>query len=793
MRNTARASLDRQLRYEQALAGCSKNLLSAVSGTVEQYKVLNLALEQLRGGARTSRAYIFRNILEEGQVTYMGMHAEVCAPAIPPQIDNPNNQKFPWSELPVEMFRMLEANNSFGGPVRRAFTSTPGLVEIFLNQEQPLLSILCLPIFMDDRWWGFVGFDDCQIEREWDEQEILMLRTAAEMIGNTLQRWQAEDRLQNTLEQLEQRVQERTIEYAQANAELRYEINERQILQKELEERLEIEMIMASISARLLSSTELRIAIQETMADLGRVVLAKRVAFIRLDEDTEDKIEDIIEWHVADLMPLTNDEIRRMIYLYPEFLHQMNARQTVYVADLAELPEAFEIEKLQLSKREIRSLLLVPVFMDDHLVGSISFTNMELPRSKVLTNIRSVEVIAGMLASTLRRDEILNVLEEKVSERTRQLSAFFDMAMLAGEAKQLADFMQPALVKVMEVIACEAAAIHLFDDEQQILKLIAHYGIPNDYLAQIESFPVDGPVISRIKSDEIWDGLSNNLAALSEFNFPDFCYAAHTSLRAKGNIQGLLSCYRIADMPFTVYQQVFLNAIGEQLGLAVENYRLRIKAERSATIQERQRLARELHDAVSQSLYSLTLYARSGRDALAAGDQAKLYNSLEELEINSLVALKEMRLLLYQLRSLALEERGLAQAIESRFNLVERRSGIQANIIMDESVKLAENVEQELFLLITEALNNALKHAQADQVFVKLQKEDGLIVVEIQDNGSGFDPLQVTGGMGLLNMQDRAAALGGQIEITNQKDRGTRIRLEIPHGLAFEEGEGYYE
>ena len=541
MRNTARASLDRQLRYEQALAGCSKNLLSAVSGTVEQYKVLNLALEQLRGGARTSRAYIFRNILEEGQVTYMGMHAEVCAPTIPPQIDNPNNQKFPWSELPVEMFRMLEANNSFGGPVRRAFASTPGLVEIFLNQEQPLLSILCLPIFMDDRWWGFVGFDDCQIEREWDEQEILMLRTAAEMIGNTLQRWQAEDRLQNTLEQLEQRVQERTIEYAQANAELRYEINERQILQKELEERLEIEMIMASISARLLSSTELRIAIQETMADLGRVVLAKRVAFIRLDEDTEDKIEDIIEWHVADLMPLTNDEIRRMIYLYPEFLHQMNARQTVYVADLAELPEAFEIEKLQLSKREIRSLLLVPVFMDDHLVGSISFTNMELPRSKVLTNIRSVEVIAGMLASTLRRDEILNVLEEKVSERTRQLSAFFDMAMLAGEAKQLADFMQPALVKVMEVIACEAAAIHLFDDEQQILKLIAHYGIPNDYLAQIESFPVDGPVISRIKSDEIWDGLSNNLAALSEFNFPDFCYAAHTSLRAKGNIQGLLS------------------------------------------------------------------------------------------------------------------------------------------------------------------------------------------------------------------------------------------------------------
>ena len=144
--------------------------------------------------------------------------------------------------------------------------------------------------------------------------------------------------------------------------------------------------------------------------------------------------------------------------------------------------------------------------------------------------------------------------------------------------------------------------------------------------------------------------------------------------------------------------------------------------------------------------------------------------------------------MLYQLCSLALEEKGLAQAIEARFNLVERRTGIQASINMDESIELPETVEQELFLLITESLNNALKHARANQVSVSLQKENEYIVLEVRDNGSGFDPSQTKGGMGLINIHERAIALGGHVEISNQTDRGTRIRLEIQRQKMWERG-----
>jgi signal transduction histidine kinase len=280
------------------------------------------------------------------------------------------------------------------------------------------------------------------------------------------------------------------------------------------------------------------------------------------------------------------------------------------------------------------------------------------------------------------------------------------------------------------------------------------------------------------RSDEGWSSGASRHPEV--FELPEFQSDAHIPLRARGKIQGLLSCYRISQTPFNPYQVFFLNAIGEQLGLAVENHRLRLKTEEIATLQERQRLARELHDAVSQSIYSLTLFARAGRDAFKSGDQVKLLDSLEQLEINSLAALKEMRLLLYQLRSLVLEKGGLLQAIESRFNLVERRSGIQAVIAMDESVNLPNRVEQELFLLISEALNNSLKHASANQVSVSLQPENGHMVLVIWNNGRSFDPSQALGGMGLENMRERAVTLGGQFMITSQPDSGTWIRVEIP-------------
>ncbi len=332
--------------------------------------------------------------------------------------------------------------------------------------------------------------------------------------------------------------------------------------------------------------------------------------------------------------------------------------------------------------------------MENHLAGAIVFSNPNHQKARTPENVQSVEVVAGMLGSLLNREQLLNKLEEKVAERTRELFAFFDLAMLAGETQEISDILQPALMKIMEISASQAAIIHLYDGDQLTLELVAQRGFPKDLLLHLQTIHLNDSMMTWVEDIGIGDiaGSSGSTGIPAEFVFPGFFSAYHISLRARGKLHGLLSCYRLVEIPFDPYQSSFLNAIGEQLGMAIENYRLRLKAEEIATIQERQRLARELHDAVSQSLYSLTLFARSGRDALEVGDQAKLLDSLEQLEINSLAALKEMRLLLYQLRSLALEKGGLAQAIETRFNLVERRLGTHASITMDESIMLSDRV-----------------------------------------------------------------------------------------------------
>jgi signal transduction histidine kinase len=221
-------------------------------------------------------------------------------------------------------------------------------------------------------------------------------------------------------------------------------------------------------------------------------------------------------------------------------------------------------------------------------------------------------------------------------------------------------------------------------------------------------------------------------------------------------------------------------ALAEQLGIVLETYRLRQTARDVAILEERQRLARDLHDAVSQSIYSLTLFARSGREAAEDGDMAQLIPTLNDIEEISLHALQEMRLMLYELRAPLLEQEGLVRALETRFNLVERRAGLQVNYQVDlPPSKLPQSLELELYRLAIEAFNNIIKHAGARKIMVNLQATNGQVYLKIIDDGCGFDPKQVSGGFGLHGMQERVDRLGGTLDIVSAHGQGTKILVKV--------------
>ena len=222
------------------------------------------------------------------------------------------------------------------------------------------------------------------------------------------------------------------------------------------------------------------------------------------------------------------------------------------------------------------------------------------------------------------------------------------------------------------------------------------------------------------------------------------------------------------------------------IGGALQRWRTEaaLQAAHDAAIvyQERQRLARELHDALTQSVYSITLFARAGSDALERSDPDKARHILEAVETTARQMLVEMRLLIFELQPAAVVQGSLQDVIEARFNLVERRLGISASYLG--VITLAPQVRDILLPIACEALNNALKHAAATCVTVHVDSDgDGDaagIQMTIADDGKGFDPSTGFPGLGLGTMRERAAAAGGSLWIESAPGAGTRVHCSLP-------------
>ena len=335
--------------------------------------------------------------------------------------------------------------------------------------------------------------------------------------------------------------------------------------------------------------------------------------------------------------------------------------------------------------------------------------------------------------------------------------------------------LEPIPDRILELGYCDVMCIHLLDAERTTLTLAAQGNLPPGMCQRMRAIAVESdslrrlerlgePVVSR-------DGTAENPlpAQLRLEGFPSY-----VGVPLPG---GWVSYYRASPQGFSLDESALLLALAEQVGVSVENHRLRQRIGEFAALEERQRLARDLHDSVAQSLYLLALYAGGGRDAARDGDLGRVIDLLSELEHDALHALREMRLLLYELRPAAIEQDGLVRTLERRFDVVERRAGMNATVT-DETegdVQLPQNLERELYYVVMEALNNALKHADATTLTVRIQVRNSELMIEISDDGCGFESQKVPHGLGLQDMRERVERLGGRLEITSKPGAGTRV------------------
>jgi signal transduction histidine kinase len=232
---------------------------------------------------------------------------------------------------------------------------------------------------------------------------------------------------------------------------------------------------------------------------------------------------------------------------------------------------------------------------------------------------------------------------------------------------------------------------------------------------------------------------------------------------------------------YSLQSRTLSQAYANQVAIAIHNAQLYKQAGNNAALEERNRLARELHDSVAQALFSISLFIDAARMALHTNKPEVVDEHLQELTQLAREAMADMRLMIFELRPPDLEKVGLAGFLQKRIESVEARSGFQASFEAEGEIHLPLEQEAELYRIAQEALNNIAKHAQASRVLVRLTREGNCVRMSIEDDGVGFDPSKIEqkGGHGFTNMQERAAMIGASFTFETGPGQGMKIWIEL--------------
>jgi PAS domain S-box-containing protein len=393
--------------------------------------------------------------------------------------------------------------------------------------------------------------------------------------------------------------------------------------------------------------------------------------------------------------------------------------------------------------------------------------------------------------------EAYRFLEQRVEERTRELSMLLDVSANIASTLDLPLLLEVILEQLQQVVYYDGASVLILEEDE--LRNVAHRGpIPHEIQAQMH--------LSRERAGELWEAMEGHepliigdvkgdtwLAqafrqAFSEYLDREMEYVrtwVGVPLMVRERLIGWLSLHHSEPRAYAQHHAALAQTIANQAATAIENARLYAQARRLAVLEERQRLARELHDSVSQVLYGIGLGARTARTLLDRAETAgELRSSLEEPlgYVLSLAeaGLAEMRALIFELRPDSLEREGLVAALTRQAAAARARHRLEVHTEFCPEPTLPFEAKEALYRITQEALNNVAKHAQASRVDIRLKDDDGTIVLEVQDDGVGFDPQrEYRGHMGLHSMQERAVKLGSTLGIESAPGHGTRIRINV--------------
>jgi signal transduction histidine kinase len=360
-------------------------------------------------------------------------------------------------------------------------------------------------------------------------------------------------------------------------------------------------------------------------------------------------------------------------------------------------------------------------------------------------------------------------------------------AVLAITAERSVDAMLQTIVDTARSLAhARYAALGIPDDEGGFAQFITS-GMSQKAIEAIGPLPRQHGLLDamlhtprserlpNIQNDPRFGGWPGNHPSMKSF--------LGVSIVAKGEvIAAFYLANRRGAAEFTDYDQELIETLAAHAAIAIENARLYERSRELSIVEERNRLARELHDSVTQTLFSMSLTAESAA-TLSESDPAQAKEQILVVRHLATEALQEMRSLIFELRPAELEAEGLVATLRKRVDVLRRVYHQEIELDVRAERRLDPETEKQLFRIVQEALHNALRHSQGTSLAVELSMQNGQVVASVSDDGIGFDPEAArhrSGRLGLTSMQERAQELGGQVDIRSRPGAGTEVHVEVP-------------
>lgn len=551
-------------------------------------------------------------------------------------------------------------------------------------------------------------------------------------------------------------------------------------------------LTVEQLEERLLALHEASI---ELVREISLDTLLEKIARIAMEQadasyaavgilDADGQLEKFIPFG------MTRDEIDQLSNppvgkgLIGELMH---SKESIRLADIQSDPRSSGFPAFH---PKMTSFLGVPIYQGQQQLGQLYLTNKRNSPEFTANDQLVIEMLAAYAAvsiSNARLYKDMIVRDRTLTRRNENLALLDQLASTLATSTDIDQILDKGLTQLMDYLRLEVGEIFLKVEDSKNLTLLIHRGENVDSLWKRSVYTIGESTVGRTAQNGTPVVLNLSEYEYADLNpdakFQGIHQLAVLPMTGRRGIVGVLCVATCHPQPLDDLEVQFVQAISSWMATAIENVHLNESGKRLAVLEERDRFGMDLHDGIIQSIYAVGLTLEHAR-LLITEDPVQTTNRIEQAIKDLNHTIRDIRAYILDLRPRQLNNENLMQGIQRLVQEFRANTLIDVNIKgpEDELASLPEELAVALFHICQESLANIAKHAKAHRVDIVVWSTADRALLEVQDDGRGFDPekVKLTIGHGLSNMETRAGNVGGDVDITSEPGNGTSVLAWVP-------------